>query len=254
MSESHGGRNRCESSVKGRVEQYDVVPYRPGFRHALFELQKHLWSPDHEWNAAYFHWKYESNPYLREPLVYLVFEGQQPVGMRGAWGAEWEIGPDGQRCLAPAAGDLVVAPPHRGRGLFRKIMDATQTDLRRRDFVFLPSLSAGETTYLLSLRAGWQFIGPWQMFCRFSKEKDDRRPGQLGPVDLRGSEVFREFDLKAETAKTVSGRPLRVESNPRPRDMAALIRKIPWDGRIRHVRDQRFFWPKFDEFTPKTGQ
>jgi len=70
--------------------EYEILKYRPEFKEHLLELQTHLWSPDLALNRAYFEWKYDHNPYINPPLIYIALYNGQVVGMRGLMGAAWQ--------------------------------------------------------------------------------------------------------------------------------------------------------------------
>ena len=70
---------------------YEIVGYRPEFREQILQLQQHLWGPDVDINSAYLKWKYEENPYLDTTLIYLALCKEKVVGMRGFYGAKWEV-------------------------------------------------------------------------------------------------------------------------------------------------------------------
>ena len=77
----------------------------------IAHLQLHLWGGDVAANKAYFRWKYLDNPYCDEPVISIAEKDGDVVGMRGALGAVWQIGPayEPAFCL----GDTVVSPGHR---------------------------------------------------------------------------------------------------------------------------------------------
>jgi hypothetical protein len=75
----------------------EFVRYQPDLKGQVVELQTHLWSPSLALNTAYFEWKYERNPYLVEPLIYLVMYHGKAIGMRGFFGVQWEGGVPAQR-------------------------------------------------------------------------------------------------------------------------------------------------------------
>ncbi|HKZ41902.1 MAG TPA: hypothetical protein VJ044_13135, partial [Candidatus Hodarchaeales archaeon] len=58
--------------IIGMDSKYTMANYQPEFKKQVVELQKHLWSPSAALNAAYLEWKYERNPYLDTPLIYLA--------------------------------------------------------------------------------------------------------------------------------------------------------------------------------------
>jgi GNAT superfamily N-acetyltransferase len=141
---------------------YEVVCYEPGLRGQVIELQSHLWSPNAALNTAYFEWKYERNPYVDAPLIYLAMHNGKAVGMRGFWGMQWEGGIPTQESIALYADDLVIAPAHRNRGLIPKIMAAAFEDLGKRSYQYAFNLSAGPITFLSSLATGWRSVGSMQ--------------------------------------------------------------------------------------------
>ena len=78
---------------------YRFTRYQPKYREEIVRLQTVLWGPDLVLNTAYLTWKYEQNPYLDEPLIYLALQNERVVGMRWLFGAQWEIGPSGQTVI-----------------------------------------------------------------------------------------------------------------------------------------------------------
>src|SRR5262245_28987553 len=95
----------------------EILRYTPDFKNAVIELQTHHWSPHRDVNRAYLEWKYERNPFLPGGLVHLALSDGRVVGMRGMIGARWSAGVQGEPFLAPLAGDLVILPDYRDRGL-----------------------------------------------------------------------------------------------------------------------------------------
>src|SRR5215468_1001702 len=122
---------------------YEIVKYSPEFKQQVVQLQTYLWGPDVALNRAYLEWHYERNPYMRTPFMHLALSAGQVVGMRGMYGAKWQIGCPAQTFLAPGASDLVIAPDHRNRGLVAKIMEAAAADLVDNGYTYAFNLSAG---------------------------------------------------------------------------------------------------------------
>ena len=214
---------------------YTFTGYRPELRAQVLDLQTYLWSPDRAVNAAYFEWKYERNPYLREPLIHLACRDGEVVAMRGFFGARWEAGRPGRAVDAPCAGDLVVAPAHRRRGLVPRLMMFAHADLATRGHALAFNLSAGRATFLASLRTGWR--------TTTSLEPLERRVGAVHEPGLLGSagDPFATLDA---AGGSVSGA-VELAATPRPGAMAALVARRPSDGRVRHVRDARYFAWRF---------
>ena len=125
---------------------YEIVSYHSAHKGQVAALQSYLWTRDASLAARYFEWKYEENPYLKEPLIYLAFQGSELVGMRGFYGAQWELGRPREVCTVLVADDLVISPRHRDRGLVTLIMKAAFEDLANRGYRHVFNLSGGRVT------------------------------------------------------------------------------------------------------------
>jgi GNAT superfamily N-acetyltransferase len=231
---------------------YEFVPYRPDLDAEIVRLQAHLWGDDPGRNAAYLRWKYEDNPYFDEPLLQLARCRGELVGMRGMFGTLWQVDTGGSCHPLPYADDFVILPEHRNRGLAGRILQAGFAEARRRGYSFAVNLSAGPITFVSSLAAGWRSAGLYRQLehCR-PKPAPVRRLEALLPERLRrriagvarrlaAGNAFDRLDRAGEEAS-----PVAVERQPRPESMAKLVRRLPWDGRIRHVRDERYLSWRF---------
>jgi GNAT superfamily N-acetyltransferase len=212
---------------------YDIVSYAPELQGQIAELQTHLWSGDLARNAAYLKWKYLDNPFLDQILIRVALCEGRAVAMRGLFGALWEVDDTRTRHLLPYADDFVVVPEHRNRGVASQVMRAALDAGAERGLAFAVSLSAGAITFVNSLAAGWRAAGSYQSAWRtLHRGRAQRRVDALrqafGPRGL-----FDRLDRRiGEGAGRVS-----LSGEPRPQAMAGLIARLPWDGRIRHVRD-----------------
>lgn len=237
---------------------YEVVPYSAALDAQIAELQIHLWSPDPVLNAAYLKWKHLDNPFLPEPLIELGMCAGRAVAMRSAFGTLWEVG-DGSRHILPYADDFVAAPEHRNSGVARRVMQAVVDEASRRGFPYAVNLSAGPVTFVNSLAAGWRRIGSFEPLLRTSASQERlQRIAELvrrTPYVNRFSDVLRGALVRVLNARRrleavrrppmpASG-PISMSAEPRPEAMAALVRRLPWDGRMRHVRDERYFAWRF---------
>ncbi len=217
-------RQRTRGQAGGLVSaEYEIVRYRPEFRAQILEIQTHLWSSDLAVNSTYLKWKHEQNPYLDAPLIYVALSEGRVVGMRGMYGSRWQIGEPCQTLLGVCGGDMVVAPEHRRRGLFRKINTVAMDDLARMNHSYAFNFSAAPITFHGSLRTGWRPVGPFRTVCR-----------QSGEPPARQRERGRQADRHVSATQA-----------PRPEAMAELVERIGTDGRMRHVRDQQYFAWRF---------
>jgi GNAT superfamily N-acetyltransferase len=227
--------------------KYEVVKYNPELKSQIVELQKHLWSPDVTLNIAYLEWKYDHNPYVDNTLIYMVLYQGQVVGMRGMYGAKWQIGQPSQILPALCAGDLVIAPEHRNRGLFTKIMKVALNDLGEMGYTYIFNLSAGRITLLGSLAMGWRSVGSLQtMYWGPNSHHEPRYVGKrLFLSSVEKEHPFYFLDREGVQRKAKVNLHVSTEQSPRPKEMAELIKRIGSDGRIRHVRDEKYFAWRF---------
>lgn len=233
---------------------YEIVRYEPAFRDQVAELQRHLWGDDASINAAYLDWKYHQNPYLDEPLICLAVAAGRVVGMRGMFGALWEIGRPAEPVVVPCADDFVIAPEHRNRGLVAQIMNASVDRVAAEGHRYAFSLSAGPVTMMASLATGWRGAGSMRAAQR--KGVDGlltraaarvrtlpllwRYADPLARLQYRLQRPFARLDREARHAGGPRDAGVQVEPAPRIDAMADLVRRRGHDGRLRHVRDERY--------------
>jgi hypothetical protein len=172
--------------------------------------------------------------------------------MRGFFGGRWEAGPSRDDVPIWWVDDLVVAPEHRNRGVFTRIMTSAFDDLATHRSGFALNLGGQELTVLGSLTMGWRSIGRLRPLGLSSRaylqlHRWRERLSRARVVwRLASSRLFKlpsRFDRLDAWAGAPSSRPdtIRVTRQPDPDGMAALIRELGYDGRIRHVRDARYF-------------
>jgi hypothetical protein len=228
---------------------YRFVRYHPKYQEGVVQLQTALWSPDLATNANYLTWKYEQNPYLDEPLIYLALHNERVVGMRGLCGAQWEIGHTGQSVIMPCAGDTTIAPEHRNRGLMRQILQLTQTDTVSTAFPYMLGLSAAPAVYFCALSEGWRLIGSYGTTLRPTPLGKMVKPGRLKNLVRRlrhhpSIEKLFSAIVQLRHPRATPGH-IQVSTEPRPADMAALVERTERPDKIRHVRDQRYYAWRF---------
>jgi GNAT superfamily N-acetyltransferase len=244
---------------------YKIVSYRPEYKGQLVEVQKHLWGPDLDLNAAYLDWKHLRNPYLREPLIYLAVHGEKVVGMRSFIGAMWEFGSPRQTLVMPLASDMVIAPEHRNRGLFTLIMKAALKDLAEKGYTYVVNLGAAPVTLLGQLTMGWRGVGSLQpMECTVARRESlpqvraflkksplavavYRRLRRKVPISPRESRQnhFDTLDSISDQRHHHLGRHISIEKSPRTGEMVDFAGRLDQDRRIRHVRDEGYYGWRF---------
>jgi hypothetical protein len=242
--------------------RYETRKYTPEFRDQIIELQRGLWSGDAALNAAHLQWKYEKNPYIEQPLIYMALHQGTVVGMRGVYGARWCVGEASQDVQALASGDLVVAAEHQGRNLPRRIMRLAEDDVRTLGYHYLLSFSASPVTYLHSIRMGWRDFGAFGTVARRSAVGEVTRAARqliqgrkslavLGRrlqsgVDSRAVLSWKTAEQRFARLDARPGRgPIAVAREPRPYAMAELVDRVARRGGMRHVRDDTYFAWRF---------
>ena len=255
-----------------------IVKYRSEFKRRLIRLQVHLWSRDQATRAAYLEWKYDRNPYADDTYIYLAFYNKNLVGMVGAYGVKWQIGDMGQTFPGLCFADLVIHPHHRQRNLFPKLMTFALNDLANTNYEYVFDLSAAAHVALSLLIQGWRslyiqtayrtidhaakfdqlreneqklprFADAYRQVCGYLEKLprlvSTHRWLHRNIYDLvlpritKKQRVFVEFDDNAGRHKINPCVTLRKTA--RPRAMAELAKRIGYDGRIRHVRDEQYF-------------
>ena len=136
------------------TDVYQIVRYTDDYQDQLLKLQAHHWGYDRERRHAYLNWKYRRNPYMGEPLIQLALKGDEVVGMRGFWGARWRVGAT-NLVDVPCAGDIVIAPEHRNRGLFVRLNRAALEALADRGYSYAFCVRARSWATAKCAAASW---------------------------------------------------------------------------------------------------
>jgi hypothetical protein len=167
------------------------------------------------------------------------------------FGAKWKVGNPSQTFLAPCFADSVVAPEHRGHGLYKKLSIERLKELFKSSYTYNFVLSANPISCANLMKMGWRSIGSIQRM-RWQAEQTTfsgqvlRYAAKLSPVHpTKTNGPFYFLDNSAAEHRTKSPN-VSIEHAPRPEAMAEFIDRIGYDGRIRHVRDREFFSWRFN--------
>jgi len=234
------------------ADPYQIIRYTPDWKDQVAEFQKPLWGPNVDINRTYLEWKHERNPYVDTPFVYLaIFQGRV-VGMRGIYGAGWQVGQSPQVHVLPVAADFLIDPEHRDRRLVTLIMKTALEDLAQEGFTYILNFSGGPITRISALAAGWRSTGFMHSLQRRSRKKQfglrleglARRLHLFPRLKLAPSVTPQQrsnpFQLLEESIRGSSG-PVVFSRKPCPKEMAELMERLGRDGRFRHVRDEQFY-------------
>jgi GNAT superfamily N-acetyltransferase len=235
--------------------EYEIARYRPEFRRGVIDVAQHLVSPDPALNDAWFKWKHEDNPYVRDPVVYVALWNGDVVGMRAFQGARWWLDDSNAAAAWLCACDLVIDPAHRGAKLFRRIMAFALADLAVRDDGPILNWSASPVTYGASRRSGWQLVAPYRPWARRTvRARALRAAGE----HLRGWPLIWRFAdwpaalamnprfdaLDAAWSKRTRAPAIHASDKPRPDEMEGLVRRTR-TASVQHVRDAAYYRWRF---------
>lgn len=238
----------------------EVVRYGAENARQVAELQTRLWSPDPALNLQYLRWKYLENPCGDGSDIYLALDQGNLVGMRGFYPSRWECQRERNRFDVLVADDLVLHDDHRNQGLLTQLMQVAIRDLQNRGRECIFNLSGGVMTVLGSLAMGWRSAGQckpvarpsWRGLLRsalvsqagrlpyFWRFRDD-----LAALVRDKRPPFARLDRAAGSIAGKCRRTISISAKPKPAAMAELIAALPYDGRIRHVRDEAFLAWRF---------
>ena len=161
---------------------YEIVRYHAGLRDGVLPLFREIIAGDDAARDAYFRWKHEENPFLHAPVVYVVLYGGHVVGVRGFLGARWRVPGSSESRLMLCTSELVVAPDHRRKGLYRRMMEVALADLCAEGHQAVLSLHANPITYPATLRMGGRAVAPYSMWASESwRMHAAERLGRTGP-------------------------------------------------------------------------
>jgi GNAT superfamily N-acetyltransferase len=233
----------------------EVVRFDPDLNEELIEFRRTSYESGFPESRDYLAWKYLQNPYISGPLFYIARANGRIVGMRGMYGTCWEYGNRREAAVLPCADDFAIAPEHRNTGVATQIMREALADLARRGYDYVINTSGGRITAMLSLASGWRSAGQVEPMIHRSRSERLRhrvrtraratrflwRLARSSSANIVSSpEPFRRIDAMPRMAAKEPDAFIVAERAPRIEEMAALVRRLPYDGRIRQVRDVTF--------------
>lgn len=235
-----------------------VITATPAHDEAIARLMTRLWTPSVEVNLAYYRWKYRQHPFTETPFVHLVVDAaDKPVAMRGYGPSEWEAAPDGQTLPTQfcwyCVDDLIIMPEYESRGLYALLVHAGNEAIAQRRQSHYLSLSAVRVTWLQSVAYGSHSLGTLAPFGRRAPmativDRFNRLIWRLPLLwrripAMRRAAAARAFSRldRALPAHTGADTTLTVSTSPASEQLAQFVASLPYDGRIRHVRNAAYF-------------
>lgn len=198
---------------------------RPRLAAGVARFGTELWGRDLDRNARYLRWKYRRNPCL------VALDGDEILGMRGAFGMRWRRGT--READVYGAADALVRADRRRHGIFRRMTEALLSSFGPLTPPFI-NLSSWVTSAAGYVRLGWQVAGSWQVAHRWLSpgRRDTLSPGRRGEPT-----PFAVLDRAGAAASAG----IRVRRRPDPALMEAIVGRTDDGTRLGPVRDRRFF-------------
>lgn len=252
------------------MSKYQFAVLDPELLDQVVPMRLEIGAYSRSGDLAYLTWKYLKNPYLPDPLIYVVRSEGRVVGMRGIFGTSWVVpGTDGPQFI-PCSADTAIATEHRSTGLFADLTDFMVAGLVERGYRHVINLGATPANHVASIvNLGWRKVGSYEPLVRStgavgrsgSPEAMARTTSLMDPLvrRLKRSESLRNAVKQVRTARRNTFGPspfsgldrhvgggngdtsLEVTSEPRPQAMARLAERFDDPGRIRHLRDETYF-------------
>ncbi len=147
---------------------YEIKPYHSKFIPQIANLERHLWGRDIPRNIAYFRWKYEENPFTKDPVGTMALYKGRVVGFRGCFVTRWAVkkGGDTVNILSPA--DICVHPDHRRKGLFAMMTETIIDRYQESRYAAFVNLSSNRLSVPGYLKMGWKPLAEKRLLRRYS--------------------------------------------------------------------------------------
>jgi hypothetical protein len=241
---------------------YSIELYEERHKRQIAQLQKQLWGLSPVANQKYLEWKYEQNPYTPDPLIYVAVDQGRVIGMRGIFGASWEVQGERTQMAIPSAADSLVDRQHRDTRIFDELTEFAFDDLRQRGYSHVLNLSPTPANYVTSVMTmGWRPIGSVQMvhLPSWRAEATTRIRRRFRDVDVARTLLHLSRRIRAampangfaHLERLAAGRgpdeysPITIADEPRPRAMEDLVVRADSQRGIRHLRNETFFEWRF---------
>lgn len=148
-------------------EKFILKKYSSEYKEQVINLLQDLWLFDKRKRLDYFHWKFEDNPYVTEPLAFIVLDGKKVVAFKGYMVQPFVF--HSYSFLAAAVGDTITHKNYRKRGLARSLTEYSVSEISKMDHILLCyNSSSGGPTLKGFLDLHWIPFFKRENFFRFS--------------------------------------------------------------------------------------
>lgn len=210
---------------------YRLREYTAGDLDEVARLQRYLLGEDVGLNAAYLRWKYHDNPQGDRPWAIVAEHPDDGiVGFRGFIPSLWEQGAGGPTLPLLALADTCVDAGHRRQGLFEGMTRLALERFADSGFQAVINLSTSPRPAPGYIKMGWEVFAHHGQVVRTT------------PRGLWSRLTGRRTPGPAVAAGRRDGFEWSIESEPRPREMAAVVAAATEPGdHFRLRRDEEFY-------------
>lgn len=226
---------------------YRMTEHTHDYKQQIAALRSRTWGGSPDLNASYLEWKYERNPYIEQPLLYIALFEDEVVGMHGMYGSAWQTASMSEPYVVPCAADFIVDPEHRRRKLGLRLTRFKMEAVAKKGVRHAMTLSANQYSRKLYFKSGYDNIAEYVGFRFGAASTPSLLARSLNRLRRKLSSpqpkiAFSEFDA---WAKGLRG-DLHVTDKPRCSEMSALVLHNYTGSTLRSVRDRDYYRWRFD--------
>lgn len=210
------------------MKQITLTKYRKEHKQDLVKFLAYFYnSLDYMERQRLFEWRYESNPYLKSPFIYLAFDEEKIIGFRAFVIQKFTI-KDNHFFLGTPA-DAVVHPQYRRQGLFSKLTKFAIDDMyKNSDVRFLVSLSANSASEAGNVKLNFIPIGKRKYIFRISAFNILKN--NFSNIVVQNREIDLGDEINIEISKDL-----------RSEEITKLMNNFIDRNKIKNVRDDKFY-------------
>lgn len=148
-----------------------IVKYNLSIKDDIIELLGYQWN-----NLSYiercekFSWRYENNPFVNSPLIYLAVYQSKIIGMKAYVVQRFKY--DNSVFNVASAADAIVHPEFRGKGVLSSLNKYSIQDIEIHNNIYrirlILNLSSNEVTTYLSLKESFLPLGVKSILIKYS--------------------------------------------------------------------------------------
>lgn len=197
--------------------------YIPETKERVVDLLNYHWKFDEIAKArTFFEWRYEDNPYVDSPSVYIAREGDKIVGLRCFVIQKFQRTSHTLLMACPA--DAIVHPGFRRRGILQGLTSYSTGMLQGMGVAIILSLSSNKASAAMAHKLGWKELGRTRYMYRASLS---------GLLATKAVKLPRTTQIKHIT--------MRISPTTRPNiEMSTLYPKVR-ENQFRNLHDQAYY-------------